>query len=409
MDPQGELKIGGYYTGTATFGSTILTSAGQDDIFGARIGPTGGVSWAVSAGGAAEDRANGIAMDTAGNLYLTGHFGRFSTAATFPTATPTTLTPSGSYDAYVLRLNHTTGVGAWVSPVGGTHYDWGYFMTADATDNYAVGWTTGPQTLCGHTFTGSNTEAYVVRHDNNGTCLWLRTFGTPTDNEEVGGVGVGGGRVYVNVMFKSTGVFGTTNLTSLGDWDGALVSLTDAGVFQWAKGLHSPNAVTMGPVLVDGNFVYTSGAFSGTMTIENTTLTAIGGTDAFLAKFDNNGNLIWAKRFGSTGNDAIRGISKDNNGRVYLVGDFTGTWSLDEVSLVSQGGRDIYFAVLESDGRLVWAERAGGPNDDIGYGIHSTTWGTRFHVVGTFIQQATFASKTRTATNNGMFVWLVMP
>lgn len=409
MDPQGELKIGGHYTGTATFGSTLLTSVGQDDLFGARIGPTGGVSWAVSAGGTADDRAGGISMDPAGNLYITGHFGRFSTAATFPTVPPTTLTPGGTYDAFILRLNHTTGVGAWVRAVSGNSHDWGYYVAANATDNYAVGWTTGPQTLCGHTFTGNNTEAYVVRHDNDGNCLWLRTFGTFLDNDEVGGVDVGGGRVYVSARFRTTGVFGATTLTSAGDWDGALVCLNDAGVFQWAKGFHSSSAVSMNSVLVDGGFVYVTGTYTGSLRIENTTLTGIGGTDSFLAKFDTNGNLIWAKRFGSTGNDIVRAMSKDNNGRLYLVGDFTGTWSLDEVSLVSQGGRDIYFAVLESDGRLVWAERAGGPNDDIGYGIHSTASGTRFHVVGTFVQQATFASKTSTAANNGMFVWLVMP
>lgn len=77
-DSAGELSVTGGFSSTATFGSPgvsrQLTSVGLDDLFVARYGPGGELRWATQAGGAKADRGLGIALDQAGQSYVTGFF-----------------------------------------------------------------------------------------------------------------------------------------------------------------------------------------------------------------------------------------------------------------------------------------------------------------------------------------------
>ena len=56
------------------FGSTMLTSSGLQDIYIAKIDPSGSFLWAVKVGGIDKDNGKGIYSDHAGNSYVTGNF-----------------------------------------------------------------------------------------------------------------------------------------------------------------------------------------------------------------------------------------------------------------------------------------------------------------------------------------------
>jgi hypothetical protein len=95
VDPNGNAYATGYFEGTATFGSTSLTSSGGNDIFIAKLSSSGEWQWAVKAGDSSGVFGNGIAVDSSGNAYVTGHF---SGTATFGS---TSLTSSGGYDIFI--------------------------------------------------------------------------------------------------------------------------------------------------------------------------------------------------------------------------------------------------------------------------------------------------------------------
>ncbi len=66
-------------------------------------------------------------------------------------------------------------------------------------------------------------------------------------------------------------------------------------------------------VFVDSNKnVYMLGLFSGSCTIGNTTLISNGGNDVYLMKINSSGDFLWAKSFGSSGNDNAEGVTADN-------------------------------------------------------------------------------------------------
>ena len=100
VDGAGNAYVTGRFEGTATFGSHTLTSTGSYDIFAARLNPSGTWQWAVKAGGTDSDTGSGIAVDGAGNAYVTGYF---TGTATFGSHT---LTSSGGTDIFVAKLSY---------------------------------------------------------------------------------------------------------------------------------------------------------------------------------------------------------------------------------------------------------------------------------------------------------------
>ncbi len=99
VDNAGNSYVTGGFEGTATFGSTTLTSKGNADIFVSKLSPSGKFLWAVSAGGSGGDGGSGIAVDGSGNSYITGGFEGTATFAS------TTLTSKGSNDIFMAKLD----------------------------------------------------------------------------------------------------------------------------------------------------------------------------------------------------------------------------------------------------------------------------------------------------------------
>jgi len=91
--------VTGIFRGTATFGSTTFTSRGSEDVFVAKVDPKGKFIWATSPEETAYPNWSGIAVDSIGNIYVTGYF---YVTATFGF---TTLTSKGLSDAFVWKIS----------------------------------------------------------------------------------------------------------------------------------------------------------------------------------------------------------------------------------------------------------------------------------------------------------------
>ena len=95
--PDGSSIVTGGFGGTATFGSTTLTSAGSNDVFTAKMNADGTWAWATRAGGSGSEYGTGVSALPDGSSIATGFF---SDTATFGS---TTLTSAGSYDVFTAR------------------------------------------------------------------------------------------------------------------------------------------------------------------------------------------------------------------------------------------------------------------------------------------------------------------
>jgi len=128
-------------------------------------------------------------------------------------------------------------------------------------------------------------------------------------------------------------------------------------------------STVLGTVVDDTGDTYLVGSFRGTVEFDPgpgvANLTSRGRSDAFLVKLDAAGGLLWAKSFGSAGDDAARAVALNPLGDdVFVVGYFSGTLLLDpadpEASLPGAGRRDGFIASFDSEGNDIWARSFGG-------------------------------------------------
>ena len=167
----------------------------------------------------------------------------------------------------------------------------------------------------------------------------------------------------------------STNVTLLGVPDAKWIWARQAG----SSGPGSGSGTDSGrSVAVDGTGnVFVTGSFSGTMSFPGsaiTPLTASGGTDIFLAKYDNAGTLLWAVRAGGLAADAGHGVAVDGAGDAYVTGSYSGTALVDFGSgntlPAPAGARDIFVAKFAAlNGGCRWAVQKGGADADRGFGI----------------------------------------
>lgn len=134
-----------------------------------------------------------------------------------------------------------------------------------------------------------------------------------------------------------------------------------------------------GNTLVGGSFEGSADFDPGT---GNTSLVSLGGADAFLAKYDATGTLLWVAQLGGTGAQRVTAVAADLAGNVYVSGGFTGSTDFDPgpaaAVLNSLGAEDGFVAKLSPAGALLWARRFGGLEADVVQGIEVDATGRVF-------------------------------
>src|SRR5437764_462723 len=102
----------------------------------------------------------------------------------------------------------------------------------------------------------------------------------------------------------------------------------------------------------------------------------------------------WVEQNGSSLDDFGRGIAVDSAGNTYVTGSFHDVAAFGSIDLVSSGGYDVFVAKYDKEGKVLWANQAGGSNfDDYGLGIALDVAGNCY-VTGAFSGQATFGTNT---------------
>ena len=143
----------------------------------------------------------------------------------------------------------------------------------------------------------------------------------------------------------------------------AIFGAPHADAANWARNYGTAAAssyVNATAVDVSGN-VYIAGSFNGaTLALGGVTLSRIGTSDAFVAKLDASGAVLWAKNYGGAGANAEGyAIAADSAGNVYLGGNFNGA-NLSTPALTKIGGSDAYALKLDASGNTLWAKNYGG-------------------------------------------------
>ena len=383
VDGDGNTYVIGYYQGSATFGNITLTSQGAEDVFVAKLNTNGVWQWANSAGGIYVDEGYDVAVDSNGNVYITGTF-------TAPATFGNTILTTPIDNVFVAKLN-TNGVWQWANSAGGIYYDRGFGIAVDGNGNaYITGCFENWMTFGNITITGyQGFNGYVAKLNTNGAWQWARGLVSTYYNSGKDVAVDSNGNVYITGFFDGLGIFGNITITSRNQ-DVYIAKLNTTGVWQWAKGAGSISNDHGYGVVADGNGnVYITGVFCDLATFGNITISYQGAEDVFIAKLNTNGVWQWAKGAGGGGTDFGYDVAIDGNGNAYITGCFENLASFGNITLTSQGAEDVFIAKLNTNGVWQWAKSAGGDTTEYGHGVAVDGTGKPY-IVGYFYGTISF-------------------
>lgn len=401
VDGAGNSYLTGYFSGTATFGTTTLTSAGNRDLFVAKVDSSGSLLWARSAGGVEDVFGRSISLDAAGNAYVTGSF-----AGTATFGSETVMTTTGG-DVFLAKYD-SSGVVQWVrSGGGGEQYrDESFAVTSDAAGNsYITGYFIGTATFGSlpSLTTAGTWDIFVVAYDSAGNEQWSASAGGATFGwyAEAGrGIAVdGAGNVYVAGSFIGSAQFGAISVTAAGSggWpppaDVFLAKYDPAaGAWTWVVtgGGSEDDRATDLEIDAAGSLLV-AGTFLGSATFGSTALTSSVATnhDYFLAKYDANGNAQWVIQAGGPSYYKGHGIGLDGAGNVYLTGTFGGTTTVGGATLTSNGYDNVYVAKFNPSGGSEWVVHSPGNYYHVAADVATDSLGN-VYAAGWFRNSATF-------------------
>lgn len=361
VDASGYVYLVGYFwSPTIVFGSITLTNenanGGTADIFLAKYDNDGNVLWAKSEGGLLHDVANYVVTDASGNVYVVGHYE--SQSITFDS----TLISNNGYSDIFLTKYDTNGNVLWAKGAGSYYFDNATSVTLDTLCNiYITGSYYSPISFDSITLTNTTVGAdiFLTKYDTNGNVLWAKSAGGYFEDIASSIKTDYSGNIFISGYYRSPNIiFGLNNLANAGNTNSTndifLAKYDFNGNVLWAKRFGGSiddmaNCITidsLGNAYLAGNFKSYNIIFDTTTLINYDSTSS---SDIFIAKFDANGNVIWAKNIGSSSNDFASSIAVDVSGNAYLAGYYSSpTLTLGSTILTNEGEYDLLIAKLNN-------------------------------------------------------------
>ncbi len=337
------------------------------------------IQYSTYIGGNEDDLGYDVALDNAGNAYLTG----VTQSLTFPRsagAIQTTL--RGGTDAFVTKLNVSISSQKIVysTYLGGISVDEGYGIAIDASSNaYVTGYTTsnnfpGTPPL---TYNGAK-DAFIAKLNPSGTALLYSRYlgGSGDDFGEAVQINAAG-QAYVSGWTESTNfpVNNAVQATKSGGRDAFITKFNaDASGRVFSSYLGGIGTDEAKNIFVDASDqVYIAGytESSNFPTVFAFQSSFGGGTsDGFLTKLTSGGAYVYSTFFGGSGSDSVTGVAVDALGSPHIVGwtsSTSATFPLSAAPLQGEnaGGEDAFLAQLNDTGdTLIYGSFLGGGASD---------------------------------------------
>jgi hypothetical protein len=295
-------------------------------------GGEGALAFSRTFGTDGADFARAIAADVEGNTFVSGY-----TDGTFGGADS-----SGTWDAFLTRLD-ASGEPSWSRQWDGSGPDFAQAVLQGADGEvFIAGYGQGPQG--GH-------DAFLTRYDRDGASVWQRQWGSAEDEYVYAAAGDEGGVVVAGYTEGALGGVDNAGAADVfvtrhdpgGDWLWTTQWGTEAT--DYGQAVHVTGA---GEVLVAG---YTAGKLGDEQ---------LGAEDAFLAKLDSGGELLWLRQWGSATTDYGLSLASDADGNVYVTGYTYGSIAED----VALGREDAFLSKFDALGTLLWSRQWGSAGSD---------------------------------------------
>ena len=323
---------------TDSLGNLYVGGGTKGDILVAKYDNNGNQLWLQDFGSSGSDSVSEIVTDRAGNLYSVG-------VTNGDLAGPS----AGSFDVWLAKYD-SDGNQLWLEQFGNELVDLSYSIDVDDDGNVYLSGHSGK--IDNESPLGETLEPWVTKYDSDGNQLWFQelegmatseAYGVTLDNQD---------RIYLT---------GWT-LADLGEENGGLydiwlTQLDSDGNPVWREQFGSQDYEFPWGMDTDsqGN-IYASGWTLGDLGGVNA-----GSYDPWLAKYDSEGNQQWIQQFGTSGDDGsfLGGIEIDSNDNIFLTG-----YTDSNLAGANAGSYDAWVAKYDSEGNQQWIQQFGTPELD---------------------------------------------
>lgn len=377
MDGATALYVTGSYVSGATFAGTVLLGSG---LFLARYTAGGVLAWVRTATSVTGTSVgHNLAVDPLGNCYVTGSF---DTTTTFGA---TNISSAGGSDVFLAKYDRS-GALLWVTRQGGAFDDSGRGVAADGTNGCFV---TG---LLQSSSSAASRDIFLAKYSANGLLQWQRQPASTSSDAGMAAASDEKGNGYITGWFTGTANFISTNVTALGSRDIFVAKYNNAGTLLWVATMGGAGGDEGKGVGVDTNGnVYVTGSFN------------IGGgntsNDAeklLLTKLSSAGTLLWQRELLASFDYFDFSSATDRSGNTWVVGGVRGSGTLNGVPVTSTGSYDAVIAKYDAAGTLIWISQVSGAGSAILHRVAPDSAG-RCYLTGEFDGGATFGNTNLTS------------
>jgi len=304
---------------------------------------------------------------------------------------------------------------------GGTGDDGAYDLVVDDSGNvYIIGWVSGTSDLnpgAGvqlYTSFG-NRDISLCKFDSSGNFIW--GFGMGSSGKDEGSVITldSLGNIIIAGRFSNTIDFDpSVNVYTLSNFsisrDIYFAKYTPSGAFVWAKQIGGVLYDDAEDIITDSyNNIYLCGSFQSTCDFDpgpGTEFRTAQTDDAYIAKYTQDGNLIWVRTFGGVGSEDAASIKLDGLGDIYCAGLFEDVCTFELLPIwnfkTSAGSSDAFYLKMDTTGTIVWVDKIGASGVDAAYGLDYKD--NELYITGSFSSIVDFDNSANSfpLTSNGL-------
>lgn len=362
IGPDGSLFVCGWTESSDVPVSTAYQSRIRNppDAFVMKLNAAGtAVRYATYLGGTSQDRANAIAVDSAGSAYVTG----VTASSDFPVLNSFQPSLRGYQDAFVTKLSADGASLVYSTYLGGEAADIGNALQVDASGNaYVAGQTLSlsfPVANALRGQSGGQQDAFITKLSAAGNSLIYSTYLGGSGNDQALGLALLNGQAYVVGATDSPNfpVLGAFQSSARGGQDAFVAKLAATGsTLVYSTYLGGSSGYSGAPETATGIAVNSTGEayiVGMTSSTDFPVATAVqptlnGSSDAFLTKLNAAGSaLVFSTFLGGSGTDQANGVALDGGGNIFVTGS-TYSWDFPLSQAVQTANAGLQDAFLVS-------------------------------------------------------------
>ena len=402
LDANTNTCVLGIFTSTTVINGTTMTNVtGWPDIFlvKSRFGGVNPVIWSKTPSTDYTVSNARVGCDFKGDNFVAGNFG--GTNIMFGSSTLTNYAVDHSDDIFVVEYD-SGGTLKHLNQLGGLGVDSLGDMTTDTNGNcYLTGvflsstFSAGNSNLTRQSVGGG--DCFTAKYDVNGNLLWLEQG----SNARGTCIAVDSAtNCYVGGFASGTPVFDGLN-PSNPTTTNFLAKYSSTGGLLWVRG-----DLTIGNYirLDAAQNIYTAGIFSNTIGFGALTLANSAASTIYVAKYDRNGNALWARQLPGFGNDVVTGLTVDSYTNCWVSGyDASANSPSNTVAVIAQ---------LSSSGNLNAISQIGStPSTAAGMASFAGPKGPVVYACGSYATNFSFSNHSLTNAGNMdvFYAWVLTP